>query len=160
MKYYVWLLVAALLLVPPFSSDLGQKKGDVDLAQGTWVVVSVEADGKPLDKDELERIKVWDLVISDNKVIVKIPPEQLNGKEAPTVTFKIDPTTKPKSVDFQVQERGTEYNYKGIYSLEGDKLTVCVGVGEVAGKNSERPTDFATKENSKRGLAVFTRKVK
>jgi uncharacterized protein (TIGR03067 family) len=144
---------------------LGEKKGDLDLAQGTWVVVSVEADGKPFDKDQVEQIKSCDLVITGNKVVVKIPPEQLKGKDFPaTVSFKIDPMTKPKSVDIKVQQRDREYNYKGIYSLEGDKLTVCIGLGDPKGAgtgiNSERPTEFTTKENSNRMLGQFKRKVK
>jgi uncharacterized protein (TIGR03067 family) len=160
-KKYLWLFVAAPLLLPPFVCGLGEKKGDLDLAQGTWVVVSVEADGKPFNKEQVEQIKSWDLVITGNKVVVKIPPEKLKRKEAPTISFKIDPMTKPKSVDIKVQEGDSEYNYNGIYSLEGDKLTICIGLGkDPVGKNSERPTEFTTKENSNRMLGQFKRKVK
>jgi len=35
---------------------------------------------------------------------VKIPPEELKGKEPPTVSFTIDPKARLKSVDFKVRE--------------------------------------------------------
>jgi uncharacterized protein (TIGR03067 family) len=151
------LLLAALLLVSPVVSGAGDKKGDLELAQGTWVVVSVEADGKLLPKEAGDEfVKKVELVVTGNKVAVKIPAELLKGKEAPTISFTIDPKTRPKSVDIKVRERGNEFNYKGIYSLEGDKLTLCIGVGG----NPERPTDFTTKVGSNRMLGVFKRKAK
>lgn len=154
-KLLLWLLAAPLLMIP-FVSGAGEKKGDLELAKGTWVVISVEQDGKPLEKGIEALVKSMELTVAGNKVVVKVPPEVAKGKELPTIALKIDPKARPKSVDIEVNERGTVLNYKGIYSLEGDKLTLCIGTPAEA----ERPTDFTTKDNSMRMLGVFKRKVK
>jgi len=45
--------------VTPLSlgSGVGEKKEDQELAQGTWVVVSIEADGKPFFPDQIEELE-------------------------------------------------------------------------------------------------------
>jgi uncharacterized protein (TIGR03067 family) len=154
-KQLLWLLAAPLLMTS-LASGVGEKKGDLELVQGAWVVVSVEADGKPVPEGTTAfELKGLELVVTGNKVVAKIPPEALKGK-APAISFRIDAKARPKSVDIGVLELGYEREFKGIYSLEGDKLTVCIGEG---GK-SERPTDFTTKEGSRRILGVFKRMVK
>jgi uncharacterized protein (TIGR03067 family) len=69
------------------------------------------------------------------------------------VTFKLDPSSMPKFIDFKV-EAGSEKNseYEGIYELKGDELRICASV-----VSRNRPDEFKTKEGSNRVLFVLKR---
>jgi uncharacterized protein (TIGR03067 family) len=151
MRKLRWALLAGFLLVAPLGSGAGgKKKGDLELAQGTWVVVSVETEGKPMSKRDREYLEGLELVVTGEKVLVK---KEGAKEKFPAMTLKVNPKTRPKSVDITLTYEGEKpRTVKGIYSLEGDRLKLCIG--------EERPTDFTTKENSKRVLGVFKRKGK
>src|SRR5262249_21025282 len=147
-------LLGVPLLVPRFTSGAGEEKGDLALVQGTWVIVSVEVEGKPLPQGQLDELKQIEWVVTKGRVAARKKGE----KKEVTLTFKIDPKTKPKSVDLTVHDPAGKdsLTLKGIYSLDGDKLTLC---GPVV-PEGERPTDFTAKAKSGRMLGVFKRKGK
>jgi uncharacterized protein (TIGR03067 family) len=155
------MLLAALLLATPFVTRAGDKKGDMELVQGTWMLVSAEADGKQMPREEFDDWKQVEWVVTGEKINVKIPPKLQAklvpaGEKFPTLSFKIDPKVRPKSVDVTIPHGDQSLTIKGIYALEGDKLTLC-GPRDLTG---ERPTDFTAKQGSRRILAVFKRKAK
>jgi uncharacterized protein (TIGR03067 family) len=117
--------------------------------QGTWLVVAAERNGKKSPAEELKQVKPT-LTIKGDKLSTSF---QNNGKEVTddTGSFKIDPSTKPKSIDltgFPVPGK----TFKGIYELDGDMLKICIG-------ETDRPKEFASKAESKTGLLML-KKVK
>jgi uncharacterized protein (TIGR03067 family) len=132
---------------------------------GAWVAARAPA---PPDKDELKKLEgTWEIV-SYEKDGLKIPDELL--KELPRVTFKgntytwsddnrpgkiakIDPTKKPKTIDYEVTGGDDKGQIElGIYTLEGDTFMDCF-----APHGKDRPTEFSAKEGSGQTLIKYKR---
>ena len=111
--------------------------------QGTWAVVSVERDGKPLKPDEIKNAK---LVINGANYTLTLGEETIQG------TYKLQPAKNPKAIDAN-RTKGPDQGktVQGIYQLDGDTLKMCY---HAPGKDS-RPTAFATKADSGHALYVF-----
>jgi len=63
--------------------------------------------------------------------------------------FRIDEQSEPKRIDF---DDGRRPLIKGIYKLEGDRLTVCTGA-----PGDPRPSNFATSYLNKSILTILVR---
>lgn len=115
--------------------------------EGAWRLISRETDGKADPADKIKDI----VMVNDGQNFVF--RGSASGSGAMKGTFKVDASKKPKAMD-RVPADGPRKGKTllGIYNLEGDMLTICVSI---AGK--ERPTTFATKENSGLLLSVFKR---
>ena len=95
-------------------------KTDEQQLQGSWLVESMLVDGKEAPKDELNISKVT----FDGDKVVTTSPSGVSKK----FSFKIDPETKPKSLDAIKQEDGEEgKTVPLIYKLNADTLTLCEG---------------------------------
>jgi uncharacterized protein (TIGR03067 family) len=117
---------------------------------GTWKVQAVESNGRKGTDDELKGLRYvfkkdgkWELCKDDQTLA--------RG------TFTIDPTMKPKTIDFKIEESTGEgakgKKSLGIYELEGNDLKVCRDwPGEGA-----RPTDLSAGAESKRILGEYKR---
>jgi len=69
------------------------------------------------------------------------------------VKFTLDPTTHPKSTEDTLEEEPNKgKKIRGIYLLEGDSLTSCVGAID-----GPRPTEFSSKPGSGQSLRRFQR---
>ncbi|MFI5456654.1 MAG: TIGR03067 domain-containing protein [Isosphaerales bacterium] len=114
--------------------------------QGTWQLVSAETDGKTMPEEQVKQIRV--IIEGDHHTVT------FDGKVvAENVKFTVDPTTMPKSTeDTLEQEPHKGKKIRGIYLLEGDKLTSCVGAID-----APRPTEFASKPGSGQSLRRFQR---
>jgi uncharacterized protein (TIGR03067 family) len=63
----------------------------------------------------------------------------------------IDPTKKPKAIDYEMTEGPTKgKTHLGIYELDGDTVKFCF-----AAPGKDRPADFTSKEGSERTLSVW-----
>jgi uncharacterized protein (TIGR03067 family) len=131
-----------LVLVALAAAD--PAKDDLDNLQGSWKVVSLEKDGKKQPEDALKTIKV---VIKDDKFILK------EGDRDSEATIKLDPSSKPKTIDLTVKEGDALKTLKGIYQLGADDLKICAA----GDPGAERPKDFATKPKANVGLVVLKR---
>jgi uncharacterized protein (TIGR03067 family) len=134
----VFALAAGLLLAADKpNKDDGNKKAKG--LEGTWVVVSLTANGKP--NDDAKDTKV---VFEGKNITVKTK----NGDRKST--FKIDP--KKKTIDIVRKEKDGEKTSKGIYQLKGDELKICF-----ARPDKDRPKDFTAAEDSGHTLVVLKR---
>ena len=104
-------------IIPGEAEPEGEKNQAVaaELAklQGTWQLISAETNGKKTPEDQVKQIRVK---IEKNHHTVTFG-DQVVARE---VTFTLDPTTQPKSIEDTLSEepyRGKKI--RGIYLLEG-----------------------------------------
>ena len=77
----------------------------------------------------------------------------VGGQPFMKAKITIDPTKKPKTIDYLMTEGFTKGKTQlGIYELDGDTLKSCF-----AGPGDERPTDFTSKSGDHRTLSVWKR---
>ena len=146
-----WIVVLALtvLLAVHGLVQQNQPKDDLDKLQGTWVTVSLVNDGKTLiDEKTPQKEPITKVAYEGTKWLIKV-----GDKTVVTATFKIDPTKKPKEIDF-FDESGVKNDKTklGIYELDGDTYKFCLAP---AGK--PRPAEFTSKPGSGRSLGVMKR---
>ena len=124
--------LAAVLLVLPVISRGGDAKTDKEKLQGTWKLVSLEADGEQGPAHIVAKLKL----VFENDTLTFTPGEP----GFTNYTFRVDPTTAPPSFDMTHAD-GTDKDktMKGLYSLEGDSLKICFG------KANERPKEMTSK---------------
>lgn len=134
--------VAALILSAPASKG-DPIKAELKALEGTWELISMEEEGQPAPEKALKSISI---VIKDDKLMVLA-----DGKVIKAYVMTLDPTKKPKTMDWKpapgAEEKGKEAN--GIYKLDGGQLTICLD--EVG----QRPTEF--KGGDKRAIIVLKR---
>jgi len=142
MRFPLSVVTACVLLVPVAQAvEDGKPKGDKDVLQGTWVMVSGTQDGKPVPEDVIKRVK---LVVTGDKMA------QTMGERKHEHTYKLNPDKSPKEIDVDF---GDGKVGKGIYELKGDTFKVAHG-----GKpDRPRPKDFSSKEGSGVLVAEFKR---
>jgi uncharacterized protein (TIGR03067 family) len=134
-----------------------------DQLQGTWKVVSVIADGEQLPKKELEGVQI---TFKRDKMTQRDPK---GGREE--WTYDVDPSKEPKIFNmtesrevFTTGKRGENTGkgkgkgrivkeiWPGIYTLEGEKLTLCVNHA-----SGTRPKGFESSPGSHVVLMVLER---
>jgi uncharacterized protein (TIGR03067 family) len=77
----------------------------------------------------------------------------ISGRVYFKAKFSIDPTKKPKIIDYMMTEGPTKgKTHLGIHELEKDTVKFCF-----AAPGKERPTDFTAKEGSQRTLSIWGR---
>jgi uncharacterized protein (TIGR03067 family) len=140
------LVVVLWVAIPAWSDDDAKK--ELKKFEGVWTTVSSELDGTSLNeltKDLKFTIKGDTVAIEGNEAILKAYSKG---------TFKVDPDTKPKSIDFTVGGGDNKGNVvEGIYEFTNeDELKMCA---KLVGK--ERPAKFETKEGTSTLLLVVKR---
>jgi uncharacterized protein (TIGR03067 family) len=114
-----------------------EKKTDSDRLQGRWTVLSGESNGELVNKD---KIRATVVVFEKTRLYV----EDKGHNKLWVMTFKLDPTKKPKTISMKLEEG----KYKGassggIYALEGEYLKLCYAL-----PNGKKPTSFKTARGS------------
>jgi len=113
--------------------------------QGTWRAIEIEVDGNKLDKDTAEAFTVFN---RPNGAWVLFD----KGKEIAKGTSTIDPTRKPKTLDFKASEDDENQLYLAIYEYGETTRKMCFSE-----PGDARPTDFTAPAGSKRILVTFER---
>jgi uncharacterized protein (TIGR03067 family) len=137
------LFTGAVLFGEPTGGDK-DGKSDKDLLQGPWRVVSAEVSGKKASADELKELQKDPMVFRGDRLIGRYEAD-----------YKLDPTKSPKEIDVTpATTPGTQkMTFRGIYRLDGDELTLCLG----SVPNGDRPTGFTLKDGAKAGVIVLKR---
>lgn len=137
--------LAAVALLPTWADDNQSVKKDLAQLQGEWAMVSGTADGFPIPDAMLPNSK---RVCQGDELTATV-----GGQLVMKAKITVDPTKKPKTIDYQVIDGPTEgKKHLGIYELAGDTLKSCFGA-----PGAERPTDFTSKPGDKRTATVWKR---
>jgi uncharacterized protein (TIGR03067 family) len=113
--------------------------------EGDWSMVFGEANGQVMPK---ETVKSGKRVAKDGETTITI-----GGRVFFKAKFTIDPTKKPKAIDYMMTEGPTKgKTHLGIYELDRDTLKFCF-----AAPGKDRPTEFTAKEGSQRTLSIWKR---
>jgi uncharacterized protein (TIGR03067 family) len=144
----VVVLVIALLVLAGVASAQDAAKKEMAQLEGQWSMVSGEADGMSMPK---EIVKSGKRVAKDRETTITI-----GGQVYFKAKFSIDPTKKPKAIDYTMTEGPTTGKvHLGIYELDGDMVKFCF-----AAPGMDRPTEFTAKEGSHRTLSLWKRDMK
>ena len=121
-------------------------KKDRKQIQGTWRGIVLVVNGKELTKEDTKALTVVNG--ADGSWSVRD-----NGREIGKGTSTIEPTKKPKTIDFTVTEGDGKGNQGlGIYELGEKTRKLCF-----APSGRERPTEFSSKPGSEHILVIFER---
>jgi uncharacterized protein (TIGR03067 family) len=132
-------------------ADADAAKKELKKFEGTWVPVSVESNGKIGAEEDVKKVRY--VFAADGKY-----KYLLDGNDVLEGTITIDPSKKPKTIDYKITRDDSGGGNKdktslGIYELDGDVLKVCRTWPE----NDKRPTEFAAPAGSKLILSEFKR---
>ena len=115
--------------------------------QGTWQVVSLEANGENKAADEF---KGWKFVFEGEEGWL-VKPEETSQK----FKFTLDAAKAPKTIDLIVQDGDDKGKVApGIYGFNKGQLRLCINI---FGDPSYRPMDFKTQDRDGAGFAVLER---
>ena len=117
------------------------KRSDLQLMQGKWLPVELIANGKTIEADVLNAIKV---TIHENTYKTERP----NGVDEGT--FKLDESTTPKTMNL-TSDSGTDI--PAIYEISDDTFKACYAIS-----NASKPTEFKSAEDSNHILVTYKRK--
>ena len=103
---------------------------DLKEMAGTWKTVVHEAFGKPTPKDQIEKTS-GKLIVEGDSYKVYFGKDFIDKG-----TIKLDASKTPRQIDIKTQN---DEIMKGIYKIEKDEMTVCVGQPGI-----DRPKEFKT----------------
>lgn len=134
-------IVVIVLMAPLWAGADDKKPGaDPKALRGKWTVVSSEAGGKKLTKDQL----LWQWTFTDDGKATLA--DRKTGKDSRYI-YSVDASKEPHAIDIVYQ--GPEPALKdikqlGVYKIEDNRLTLCFNLPGV----KERPKEFATQAGS------------
>ncbi len=142
----------AILFVLGTLASIGsaeEKRDDREGIQGVWRGRAVEVKGLPSTLSS-----AVGMVLRFEKNTFTIEHE---GKVAVRGTFALDPSHKPKTIDFTIEESLQASNKGaqvwGIYKLDKDELRLCT----TKANGQDRPKRFSTKQSVPHTLFAFQR---
>lgn len=139
-----FLMIVVLVVIAPVLAQDGANKERAQL-EGEWKMISGKADGVSMPQ---ETVKTGKRVAKAGVTTISF-----GGRIYFKAKYRIDPTKKPKTIDYDMTEGPTKgKTHLGIYELDGDTLKFCF-----AAPGKDRPTEFTAKEGSKQTLSVWKR---
>jgi uncharacterized protein (TIGR03067 family) len=149
------LALAALPFVPnaaapaPVPGDAkDDAKAELGRLAGTWQLVSYKKEGVELLEGQDDPPEIVITFKKDGTF------EWGNGAGSPGKIALIDPSKKPKEVDYLFTEgKDKDKTQKAIYKLDGDTFTDCFTEAGAA----ERPTEFKSTKDNGYTIIVYKR---
>jgi uncharacterized protein (TIGR03067 family) len=146
----VLVLACVVVDVPSLTAADNDKedavKKDRTKYEGTWRVIFLEVDGNQAQERDAQKITVINRLDGTWSILV-------DGKELSIGTSEIDPTKKPKTIDFTTTSGLNKgKTCLGIYEIKENCRKICY-----ASPGKDRPTEFSSKTGSGQTLAIFKR---
>ncbi len=136
-------ILTATLLGPADTPRGDVVKKELEKFQGTWKYVSMDVEGKQQPGEVVK----FTLIIKGDQWTV-----WAGQKIVAQARIKLDPNRKPRTIDLtSTLDADKGRLIRGIYSLEGDRLTMC----DRGADRGERPTTFVTRPGSGLVLVVL-----
>ena len=121
-------------------------KKDLKQYEGTWRVVALEVNGNKVRDEDAKKLTVVNG--SDGTWSLRSEDQEISKG-----TSTIDPTKKPKTINFTPTEgEGKGNEYLGIYELGENTRRLCFAL-----PGKERPTEFSSTAGSEHILVTFER---
>lgn len=135
MRFRIFTILSALLLVAADDPKDAAVKKDLEQLKGNWVAASYVKDNKPAPEPDLKLMKLG--IAGDQVTFIK-------GKDTRKSTYKLDPTQKPKTLDIvMIDGPDKGKTLLGIYEIMGDDLKICLAV-----LDKPRPKEFTAKPDT------------
>lgn len=141
------LSAASLLLTSGFSpaDNKDTPKGDKEKFQGKWQIVSIATEDKVIKREDVPR--EWKGTFEKD---LFVEGDRFGQVDYSNAKVKLDDTCDPKKIT--VEDNDGKLRFRGIYSLDGDTLKVCMN-GD--GTDVRRPEEFVTKKGTPLMLIVL-----
>jgi uncharacterized protein (TIGR03067 family) len=137
----IWWLVPG----PASPAVVPAPRPDLERIQGNWQVVELESNGRALPPGNTR------MVFAGDQCRLGSP-----GRAGLPMTFHLDPTREPPTIDLDYFLGKEKVPGRGIYRLEGDRLTICYcrnrGVA-----SPERASEFVTHPGRQETLLILQR---
>jgi uncharacterized protein (TIGR03067 family) len=121
------------------------KQKEMERLEGNWTMKAGEHNGQPVP-DAL--LAVFKRTARDGVTTIR-----LEGRVVMKARFTIDPTKKPKTIDYDMLDGPKESPPQlGIYEVNGNRVRFCF-----APPGAERPADFTAKKGTGRVFSEWQR---
>jgi uncharacterized protein (TIGR03067 family) len=136
----------------PKTATPPDKTSDLSRLQGSWQVIKWEDEsGEQVPAEEL---KQFTFSFDGDRLTMK----KFKDDPGTKCQVRLDTSKQPKWVDLGMPslEAGSTI-LEGIYSLDGDSLSLCFTSGQTNGVTPPRPTEFKTGPNEKYAVLSLRR---
>jgi uncharacterized protein (TIGR03067 family) len=143
MNRHAFMVLTAGLLVAGSDPREEAAKRELRQLEGTWKIISAEANGKKVPPEELGR---YQLLIEPGGRMTALK----EGRVTLQGSMALDPTRMPKNLDVTfTQGEQSGKTSLGIYEIKDGAFTFCR-----ASPGRERPSEFASKLGT--GITLIT----
>ena len=134
------MILAAVVLVSCVNA--ADPKRELELMQGTWVIVSAEMGG-----EKVEGFKDAKLIIDKDSYAVTVGGQKDKG------VLNLDPSQSPRAMDIVGREGPNKgKTFPAIYELRDESMKICYALD-----GTKRPTEFSSKGDKKLFLVHYKR---
>jgi RNA polymerase sigma factor (sigma-70 family) len=109
-----------IALLPSFSEWKDKFHKHLENLQGTWDLIFLEKEGRPVSAEERDKLRLVWMIQADQIVM------QSNGGQD-TASYSLDPSRNPKRIDLVLTSdpEKQQQTLRGIYARTNDTLRVC-----------------------------------